>query len=138
MKFGCSIGIFLNSANLICRSTDISKCFRGSLRLRDNESRLYCLSFIKCNTPVAFNRINMVLFALIWLPYQQTGFHIFISLCLYVKKTWRCTSLHMLEGRFSQIVADLLLTYCTQNSQNSMCFGCSECSRFNFSLIQHY
>ena len=41
MKFGCSIGIFLNSAHLICRSKDISKCFRGSLRLRDNESRLY-------------------------------------------------------------------------------------------------
>ena len=41
MKFGCSIGIFLNSANLICRSTDISKSFRGSLRLRENESRLY-------------------------------------------------------------------------------------------------
>ena len=41
MKFGCSIGIFLNSANLICRSTDISKCFTGSLQLRDNESRLY-------------------------------------------------------------------------------------------------
>ena len=32
---------FLNSANLICRSMDISKCFRGSLRLRDNDSRLY-------------------------------------------------------------------------------------------------
>ena len=41
MKFGCWIGIFLNSANLIFRSTDISQCFRGSLRLRDNESRLY-------------------------------------------------------------------------------------------------
>ena len=41
MEFSCSIGIFLNSAHLICRSTDISKCFRGSLRLRDNESRLY-------------------------------------------------------------------------------------------------
>ena len=41
VKFGFSIGIFLNSPNLICRSTDISKCFRGSLRLRDNESRLY-------------------------------------------------------------------------------------------------
>ena len=41
VKFGCSIGIFLSSANLICRSTDISKCFRGSLRLRDNKSRLY-------------------------------------------------------------------------------------------------
>ena len=41
MKFDCSIGIFLSSAHLICRSTDISKYFRGSLRLRDNESRLY-------------------------------------------------------------------------------------------------
>ena len=38
VKFSCSICIFLSSANLICRSTDISKCFRGSLRLRDNES----------------------------------------------------------------------------------------------------
>ena len=33
--------IFLNTTNLICRSTDISKCFLGSLRFRDNESRLY-------------------------------------------------------------------------------------------------
>ena len=41
MKFACLIGIFLNTTNLICRSTDISKCFRGSLRFRDNESRLY-------------------------------------------------------------------------------------------------
>ena len=45
VKFSSSIGIFLNSANLICRSTDISKCFRGSLRLRDNESRLYYIFF---------------------------------------------------------------------------------------------
>ena len=30
-----------NSANLICRSTDISKYFRESLGIRDNESRLY-------------------------------------------------------------------------------------------------
>ena len=44
MKFGCSIGIFLNSAHLICRTTDISKRFRESLRLRDNESRLYVVS----------------------------------------------------------------------------------------------
>ena len=41
VKFSCSFGIFLNSVDLICRSTDISKCFRGSLRLRDNENRLY-------------------------------------------------------------------------------------------------
>ena len=32
---------FLNSANLICRSTDISKYFKQSLGIRDNESRLY-------------------------------------------------------------------------------------------------
>ena len=44
LKFGCAIGIFLISENLICRSTDISKCFGGSLQLRDNESRLYLLS----------------------------------------------------------------------------------------------
>ena len=32
---------FLNSANLICRDTEISKYFRESLWPRDNESRLY-------------------------------------------------------------------------------------------------
>ena len=32
---------FHNSANLICRSTNISKYFRESLGIRDNESRLY-------------------------------------------------------------------------------------------------
>ena len=41
VKFGCAICIFLNSENLICRSMDISKCFRGSPQLRDYESRLY-------------------------------------------------------------------------------------------------
>ena len=44
-EFGCLICIFLNSANLICRSTDISNHFRGSLGLRDNESRLFLASF---------------------------------------------------------------------------------------------
>ena len=33
--------VFLSSANLICRSTDISKCFIESVGFRDNESRLY-------------------------------------------------------------------------------------------------
>ena len=49
MKFGCAICVFLNSEKLICRSTDISKCFRGSLQLRDNESRLYVsVEVIRC------------------------------------------------------------------------------------------
>ena len=33
--------VFLISATLIFRGTDISKCFRESLGIRDNESRLY-------------------------------------------------------------------------------------------------
>ena len=41
VKCGCSNYFFLNSANLICRGTDISKYFRESLGIRDNESQLY-------------------------------------------------------------------------------------------------
>ena len=33
--------VFLTSAALIFRGTDILKCFRESLGIRDNESRLY-------------------------------------------------------------------------------------------------
>ena len=35
------VRFFLNSGNLIYRSTGISVDFRESLRVRDNESRLY-------------------------------------------------------------------------------------------------
>ena len=41
VKRGCSIYFFLNSADLICRGTDISKYFREFLGLPNNESRLY-------------------------------------------------------------------------------------------------
>ena len=40
--------VFLSSANLICRSTDISKCFIVSLGFRDNENRLYCSPVFGC------------------------------------------------------------------------------------------
>ena len=43
-EFGCLNCFFLNATNLICRSTDISKCFKGSLRFRDNESQLYAVT----------------------------------------------------------------------------------------------
>ena len=36
MKFGHSSCFFLNTTNLIYRSTDISKCFSGSLQFRVN------------------------------------------------------------------------------------------------------
>ena len=35
--------VFLTLSTLICRGTDISKCFSESLGIRDNESRLYTL-----------------------------------------------------------------------------------------------
>ena len=41
MKCGCSIYYFFNSANLICRGTDISKYLKESLGLPDQESRLF-------------------------------------------------------------------------------------------------
>ena len=48
VKCGLSNYFFLNSANLICRTTDISKYFRESLGVRDNESRLYLILFCVC------------------------------------------------------------------------------------------
>ena len=45
LKMVVRLIVFLSSANLICRSTDISKCFIESLGVRDNESRLYCVGF---------------------------------------------------------------------------------------------
>ena len=41
VKWGCLNHLFLNSATLMCRGTDISKYFRESPGIRDNESRLY-------------------------------------------------------------------------------------------------
>ena len=36
--------VFLTLSTLICRGTDISKCFSESFGIRDNESRLYCVA----------------------------------------------------------------------------------------------
>ena len=35
--------VFLTLSTLICRNTDISKCFSESLGIRDNGSRLYLI-----------------------------------------------------------------------------------------------
>ena len=40
VKYSCSIYCFLILSTLICRGTDISKCFSETLEIRDNESRL--------------------------------------------------------------------------------------------------
>ena len=44
MKFGCSFGIFLNSANLVCRSTDISEFLEGSFDFEISRVEYTCLS----------------------------------------------------------------------------------------------
>ena len=43
--------VFLTLSTLICRSTDISKCFSESLGIRDNESRLYTADISKYFPP---------------------------------------------------------------------------------------
>ena len=45
VKYVCLNYFFLDSANLICRGTDISKYFIESLGFRDNESRLYPIAY---------------------------------------------------------------------------------------------
>ena len=50
--------VFLTLSTLICRGTEISKCFSESLGIRDNESRLYC------KDPAPTVRMNMHM--LIW------------------------------------------------------------------------
>ena len=41
--------VFLTLSTLVCRSTDISKCFSESLGIRDNGSRLYIENFTTKN-----------------------------------------------------------------------------------------
>ena len=60
VKCGCSIYFFLNSANLICRGTDISKYFRGSLGLRDNGSQLYFPVKVQSDAKIALENIRAV------------------------------------------------------------------------------
>ena len=54
--------VFLTLSTLICRGTDISKCFSESLGIRDNENRLY----ICIGTP-------LLIFILV-LKFQQVHF----------------------------------------------------------------
>ena len=53
------------------RSTDISKCFRGSLRLRDNESRLY------------FHRIIVLVTIIMSRIITLSRIYMYINICLH-------------------------------------------------------
>ena len=54
------LSFFLNSANLIYRDTDISKYFRESLGLRDNESRLYMCFTVMWRTSIRTEHIFVI------------------------------------------------------------------------------
>ena len=96
VKGGCSINCFPESANLICRSTDISNCFIESLGVRDNESRLYFLIILHYHI-VLDNHIvlevrilldyHSVLYYHILLDYPSVldyQIHLIIILCLII------------------------------------------------------
>ena len=51
--------VFLTLSTLICRGSDISKCFSESLGIRDNGSRLYFLFRLFCGT------------AMVWILYYR-------------------------------------------------------------------
>ena len=46
--------VFLTLSTLICRGTDISKCFNESLGIRDNEGRLYISCHELCDVEYAY------------------------------------------------------------------------------------
>ena len=49
--------VFLTLSTLICRGTDISKCFSESLGIRDNESRLFVITDM--NQPIVQIQISL-------------------------------------------------------------------------------
>ena len=54
VKCGCLNYLFLNSATLLCRDTDILKYFRESRGIRENESRLYSINYYLLLLPRRF------------------------------------------------------------------------------------
>ena len=65
--------VFHSSANLICRSTDISKCFIESLGARDNESRLYCVTLMYCSSTTETTHVFDVIFLFILFLYAPSN-----------------------------------------------------------------
>ena len=61
--------VFLTLSTLICRSTDISKCFSESLGIRDNESRLYLIDITSLSAVLLLPSIlrRYVLSEALWL-----------------------------------------------------------------------
>ena len=97
---------FLNTTNLIFRSMDFSKCFRGSLRFRDNESRLYLGTVVSDDgsKPEVLSRISQTIAVLtklkpIWRDNNislgskvKLVRSLVISIFLYACQSWTLTA----------------------------------------------
>ena len=68
LKVVVQLIVFLSSANLICQSTDISKCFIESLGFRDNESRLYMIMWFYKLSVSAMHVLLESIYRLYYLP----------------------------------------------------------------------
>ena len=94
--------VFLTLSTLICRSTDISKCFSESLGIRDNGSRLYivCVN----NVEATFSKTETI--------------RVFVLGCTYMHLN---TSLHgeLIEWtKYSQFTSKL---FCYLNFSLQLC-----------------
>ena len=88
MKCGCSIYYFFNSANLICRGTDISKYLIESLGLPDQESRLFlydgvCLFVFFCFFFLFFFLLLLLLFLFFFFFFFVFFFFFFFFFCFF-------------------------------------------------------
>ena len=119
MKCGCLIYFFLNSANLICRGTDISKYFRESLGLRDNESQLH----FSLGVGLSWHGI-VLCFAFIYKNYVVEHFDLvmFISVLLLPHLSRR-----------------LKVSYCDHSPpSSSVCLSVRPSTIFKQHLLNHY
>ena len=75
--------VFLTLSTLICRGTDISKCFSESLGSRDNESRLYFYFVVVMQIFNAARHLRQR---------RMLNVHAFVQLCFYglpLQTWWR-------------------------------------------------
>ena len=74
--------VFLTLSTLICRSTDISKCFSESLGIRDNESRLYLIFGMVVNIGPKFYTVPTLILALdLVIKVKDLEIHVIICSC---------------------------------------------------------
>ena len=103
MRFGCSFGIFLNSAHLICRCTDISKCFSGPFDFEI--TRVDCIVNYLKYTPMCTSIHSIFSFYFYSIP-----FFLFFYLSFFLYKYFSCRKLKEL-GVIRSILGPIFLIF---------------------------